>query len=120
MIGRVAYRSRFVKRLDDVGSLPAITTEAADLPDDVLALLDHGGTYGDPQAGDPIHYDELRIEHDQGDVVRNQHGRRNEAVASRRVSEVAGHRRLATVRQACGGRDGGRTGHRRPRLTRPG
>jgi hypothetical protein len=39
----------------------------------VLALLDShpldlGGTYGDPQAGDPIQYDELRIEHDQGDV----------------------------------------------------
>ncbi len=26
------------------------------------------GTYGDPEAGDPIQYDELRIEHDQGDV----------------------------------------------------
>ena len=75
-----------------------------DLPGDVLSLLDHhlldlGGTYGDPEAGDPIQYDELRIEHDQGVVVRNQHGRRNEAVASRRVSEVAGHGRLATVRQ---------------------
>jgi hypothetical protein len=39
----------------------------------VLALLDHhlldlGGTYGDPDAGDPIQYDELRIEHDRGDV----------------------------------------------------
>src|SRR2546430_12493108 len=73
MIGRVAYRSRFVKRLDDVGSLPAITTEAADLPDDVLALLDQhlldlGSTYGDPQAGDPVQDNELRIEHDQGDV----------------------------------------------------
>ena len=38
----------------------------------MLALLDHhllalGGTYGDPQAGDPIQYDELRIEHDQGE-----------------------------------------------------
>jgi len=31
-------------------------------------LLDLGGTYGDPQAGDPIQYDELRIEHDHGDV----------------------------------------------------
>jgi len=30
--------------------------------------LDLGGTYGDPQAGDPIQYDELRIEHDEGDV----------------------------------------------------
>ena len=50
-----------------------LTIEATDLPDDVLALLDHhlvnfGGTYGDPHAGDPIQYDELRIEHDQGDV----------------------------------------------------
>ena len=26
------------------------------------------GTYGDPEAGDPIQYDELRIEHDQGEV----------------------------------------------------
>jgi len=39
----------------------------------VLALLDRhlldlGGTYGDPSAGDPIQYDELRIEHDQGAV----------------------------------------------------
>jgi hypothetical protein len=42
-------------------------------PDDVLAFLDHhhlnlGGTYGDPNVGDPIQYDELRIEHDQSDV----------------------------------------------------
>jgi len=39
----------------------------------VLALLAHhlldlGGAYGDPNGGDPIQYDELRIEHDQGDV----------------------------------------------------
>jgi hypothetical protein len=31
-------------------------------------LLDLGGTYGHPEAGDPIHYDELPIEHDQGDA----------------------------------------------------
>ena len=31
-------------------------------------LLDLGGTYGRPEAGDPIQYDELRIEHDQGGV----------------------------------------------------
>jgi len=39
---------------------------------DVLALLDHhlarGGTYGDPKAGEPIQYDELRIERHSGDV----------------------------------------------------
>jgi len=39
----------------------------------VLALLDHhlpdlGGTYGDPSAGDPIQYEGLRIEQDEGDV----------------------------------------------------
>ena len=50
-----------------------LTIEAADLPDDVLALLDQhhldlGGTYGDPSAEDPIQYDQLRIEHDQGVV----------------------------------------------------
>src|SRR2546426_7199941 len=46
--------------------------EGADLPEDVLALLDRplalSGTYGDSEAGDPIQYDELRIEHDQGVV----------------------------------------------------
>ena len=31
-------------------------------------FLDLGGTYGDPNPGDPIQYDELRIEHDQGAV----------------------------------------------------
>ena len=49
------------------------TSRAAVLPEDVFALLDHdlldlGGTYGDPNAGDPIQYDELRIEHEEGDV----------------------------------------------------
>jgi hypothetical protein len=39
----------------------------------VLALPDHhpldlAGTYGVPEAGDPIQYDELCIEHDEGDV----------------------------------------------------
>ena len=72
-IERVSYRSGFVKRLRESRHLPAITFEAADLPEDVLALLDQrlldlGGTYGVPEAGDPIQYDELRIEHDQGDV----------------------------------------------------
>jgi len=92
-----------------MGRMPAVVAvlavvEGADLPEDVLALLDHHHLDScrhlrRPEADDPIQYDELRIEHDQGDVVRNQHGRRNEAVASRQVSEVAGHGRLATVRQ---------------------
>src|SRR2546422_2506339 len=72
-IERVSYRSGFVKRLRESRHLPAITFEAADLPEDVVALvdahpLDLGGTYGVPEAGEPIQYDELRIEHDEGDV----------------------------------------------------
>jgi hypothetical protein len=72
-IERVSYRSGFVKRLRESRHLPAITFEAAYLPEDVVTLvdahlLDLGGTYGDPNAGDPIQYDELRIEHDQGEV----------------------------------------------------
>ena len=31
-------------------------------------LLDLAGTYGDPNAGDPIQYDGLRLKHEQGDV----------------------------------------------------
>jgi hypothetical protein len=73
-IERVSYRTGLVERPGDAEHLPAITIEAADVPEeDVLALidchlLDLGGTYGDPNAGDPIQYDELRIERDQGDV----------------------------------------------------
>ncbi len=50
-----------------------VPTSTPDLPEDVLALLDHhlldrGGTYGNPNWATPIQYDELRIEHDQGEV----------------------------------------------------
>ena len=37
-------------------------------PSSLRSLLDLAGIYGDPEAGDPIQYDELRIEHDQGAV----------------------------------------------------
>jgi hypothetical protein len=72
-IERVSYRGGFVKRLREAACLPLVTFAAPDLPEDVVALvdahlLDLGGTYGDPEAGDPIQYDELRIEQDQGAV----------------------------------------------------
>ncbi len=72
-IERVSYRAGFVKRLRESRRLPATTFEPADLPDDVLALLDRhlldlAANYGDPEAGDPMQYDERRIEHDEGDV----------------------------------------------------
>src|SRR5437762_675054 len=40
-IERMSYRTGFVARLEEAAHLPAITIEAADLPEDVLALLDH-------------------------------------------------------------------------------
>src|SRR6266403_2746788 len=73
-IERVSYRSGFVKRLRESRRLPAITFEAADLPEDVVALvdahlLDLGGTYGDPNAGDPIQYDELEQDESEVEIV---------------------------------------------------
>ena len=96
-IERVVYRSGFVKRLRESRHLPAITFEAADLPEDVVALvdahlLDLGGTYGDPSVGDPIQYDELRIEHDQGAVEIVVYNRailfRTDTEAVRRIHQV--------------------------------
>ena len=53
-IERMSYRTGFVVRLEEAAHLPAITIEATDLPEDVLALLDQhlldlGGAYGDPR-----------------------------------------------------------------------
>jgi len=66
-IERLCYRTAFVERLGEAARLPTITFEAADLPDDVVALvdahlLDLGATYGDPEADVPIQHDELRTE----------------------------------------------------------
>ena len=69
-IKRLSYRTGFVERLAEAAHLPhlpAITFEAADLPEDVVALvdahlLDLGATYGDPEADVPIQHDELRTE----------------------------------------------------------
>ena len=53
-VERVVYRSGFVAHLEEAKRLPAITLEAAELPEDVVAvvdahLLDLGGTYGVPR-----------------------------------------------------------------------
>src|SRR5205809_2489170 len=49
-----------------VGQVESALADVLALPD--RHLLDLGGTYGDPSAGDPIQYDELRIEHDRREV----------------------------------------------------
>ena len=46
-------------------SCPVTSSDVLPLLDPILDLA---ATYGDPEAGDPIQYDELRIEHDEGDV----------------------------------------------------
>jgi len=77
----------------------------------VLTLLDHhfldlGGTYRDPEAGDPIQYDELRIEHDQGEgeiVVFDR------AILLLRTDDEAVRR----IHQVCCGLDDFATRHRR-------
>lgn len=58
-------------------------------------LLDLGGTYGDPEAGDPIQYDELVIEHDQGAVEIGVYNRAillftTDSEAVRRIHQVCG------------------------------
>jgi len=55
-----------VHRLDHVRAFPPITTEAAELPEDVLApfdahLINLGGTYGVPEAGGPIQPASVRL-----------------------------------------------------------
>jgi len=52
---------------------PPLDVQGDRSPEDVVALvdahlLDLGGTRGHSEAGDPIQADELRIEHDQGEV----------------------------------------------------
>ena len=63
LTGIVSSRG-FLKRLDDVGSLPVWSIDGSHLPDDMLALLDHlldlAGTHGDPQARRPLQSDLLR------------------------------------------------------------
>jgi len=121
-IERVSYRSGFVKRLRESRHLPAITFEAADLPEDVVALvdahlLDLRGTYGHPEAGDPIQYDELRIEHDQGAVeivVYNRvillFTRYSEVVVRRRRRLTRGTPRLSSAPVACARGPGNNSG----------
>ena len=57
-IERAIYRSGFVKRLPEAERLPAITVEAADLPNtcsrsSISASSILAATYGDLSAGDP-------------------------------------------------------------------
>ena len=74
----------------------------------MLALLDHhlldlAANYGDPEAGDPIQYDALRIDHDQGDVEIVVYNRAillfmTDTEAEKRIHRVLPARYLAAAR----------------------
>src|SRR5882724_10627676 len=83
-----------------VGQVESALADVLALPD--RHLLDLGGTYGDPSAGDPIQYAELRIERDQGEmeiVVYNPPSRLDvRAEAVRRLQGTATRARTARGR----------------------
>jgi hypothetical protein len=56
-------------------------------------LVNLGGAYGDPEAGDPIQYDHIRIEHERGAVEITVHNRAillftTDSEAIRRIHQV--------------------------------
>lgn len=73
-ISRVAYQHGMVQSVKKVNGLQEIVFSEDEIPAEVLAainenhLLDVGGTYGDSEAGEPIQYDHLLIEHSSGKV----------------------------------------------------
>ena len=55
-------------------------------------LLDLGGTYGDAEVGDPVQYDELRIEHDETGP-----GRRSRGTHRHRLGDTRSRAKNASV-----------------------
>jgi hypothetical protein len=59
---------------DKPDALPVRTWTAAELPEDVRRsireerILELGGVYGDPDAGDPVEYDHLKLVSSEGEV----------------------------------------------------
>ncbi len=66
-IERVEYRRGMLESRDKRDALPVRTWTAAELPESARnsiqeeGILDLGGVYGDPDAGDPVEYDQLRL-----------------------------------------------------------
>lgn len=71
-IKRVAYCRGLMEDAKGIAGLPTVNYEGGDIPAEVLELiecddlLECGGIHGDPDVGDPVQYDHLLIEHDQG------------------------------------------------------
>lgn len=73
-IERVEYRRGMLKSVDKRSALPVRTWAAAELPQDARdsiqqeRVLELGGVCGDPDAGDPVEYDHLKLVSPDGDV----------------------------------------------------
>ncbi|MFZ0453005.1 MAG: hypothetical protein WCE54_07115 [Ignavibacteriaceae bacterium] len=71
-IHKITYKNGMIKNLNEKEKMPAYFFDENSLPDNILDLMKQtkiielGGTYGDPKAGNPIQYDHLTIEHDEG------------------------------------------------------
>lgn len=69
---RVVYRHGIVKSARDLKGSKEVVYSGGRIPQDVLSaieenrLLDAGGTYGDPEAGKPMQYDHIKIDHSSG------------------------------------------------------
>lgn len=64
---RIEYRQGMLETLKQAGALPARVWSGSEIPDEIHEaisaerLAELGGTYGDPEAGDPIQYDHLTL-----------------------------------------------------------
>jgi len=71
-ISRVVYRHGMIKSLSSLHGLKKQVFVGDDIPREVIAAIDEnhllkaGGKYGDREAGNPIEYDHLVIEHPKG------------------------------------------------------
>ena len=71
---RIIYRRGLLRGLSDTASVREKVLLERDIPDWLVqSIIENGisgmgGTYGDPDAGEPIEYDYIRLEH-QGEPV---------------------------------------------------
>ena len=72
MIKAIRYRRGFAPTRGEVDELPELVLKGDEISADLVRLLDetkllqYEGTHGDPGAGDPLQYDRLCIDHDEG------------------------------------------------------
>lgn len=72
---KITYKGGMIKKLSEKENLPEHVFDETSLPHGIIETLDEtriidiGGTYGDPNVGNPIQYDHLYIEHEKSDTL---------------------------------------------------